>query len=510
MRGHGWWQGLVIFTCATMIALLMGSSWSFLQILLVVPAYFIGRRCESMHPAMIGFGGGLTAQLALSWMAEPSSFLSVWFTALVTDFFCLLLPWWLGRWLRLREIRRFQEDAIITELARVRERTRIAEDMHDLIGHDLALISLHSGALEVQADASDEQKRAASQIRARAVAATDRLHEILGVLRTEETTPRRAPGGHDLERIVDSARASGMDVDITVSGSIAAEAVARAVERVVQESLTNAAKHAPGARVAITVDARGEGVEVSVANERGGGSSIPAEAVDSSESNRETGRDSSRSGMGLVAAEERIRLLGGTMSAEPDHGGFRVSASIPQMSDEAASRTQVGSGTQTASGAQTASGTQSASRADGTIGRSDGAVGRQEDAVAKERIWRAHRSQRASMRRAALVPGVCAAVLLVALVVFQFLTYTSVGLPSDRFAQIHIGQSESEAEAVLPRSHVDLAGVPPTITVPSAQPGSSCEFYLARESVVDFGNDIYRICTRDGVITAAERLSPEE
>ena len=484
MRGHEWWQGLAIFACAAMISVLMGTSWSFLQILLVVPAYFIGRRCESMQPALIGFGGGLIAQLELSWIAEPSDFLSVWFTALVTDFVCLLLPWWLGRSLRLREIRRFQEDDIISELARVRERNRIAEDMHDLVGHDLALIALHSGALEVSADASDDQKKAASQIRARAVAATDRLHEILGVLRAEETAPRRAPSGHDLERIVNSARESGMDVDISVSGSIAAEAVARAVERVVQESLTNAAKHAPGAPVVITVDARAEGVDVSVANERGG-SSYRAEGVDSSEDSRE----SSRSGMGLVAAEERIRLLGGTMSAEPDHDGFRVSASIPQMSDEQASKTQADS--QTGSQAR-------------------GAISRQRDAATKDRLRRAQRNQRASMRRAALVPGVCAAVLLVSLVVFQILTYTSVGLPSDRFAQIHIGQAQSEADAVLPRSHVDLSGVPPTITVPTAEPGSSCEFYLARESVVDFSSDIYRICTRDGVITAADRLSPEE
>lgn len=480
MRGHEWWQGLAIFVCAAMISVLMGTSWSFLQILLVVPAYFIGRRCESMQPALIGFGVGLIAQLALSWIAEPSDFLSVWFTALVTDFVCLLLPWWLGRSLRLREVRRFQEDDIITELARVRERNRIAEDMHDLVGHDLALIALHSGALEVSADASDDQKKAASQIRARAVAATDRLHEILGVLRAEETEPRRAPNGHDLDRIVDSAREPGMDVDISVTGSIAAEAVARAVERVVQESLTNAAKHAPGAPVAITVDAGETDVNVAVVNE-GGGSSARAETLSSSESRH----GSTHTGMGLIAAEERIRLLGGTMSAEPDHGGFRVSASIPQVADEKASRTQ-------------------------TDSQARGTISRQTDAATKDRLRRAQRNQRASMRRAALVPGVCAVVLLVTLVVFQILTYTSVGLPSDRFAQIHLGQAKSEAEAVLPRSHVDLAGVPPTVTVPTAEPGSSCEFYLARETVIDFSSDIYRICTRDGVITTADRLSPEE
>ncbi|GEB23675.1 sensor histidine kinase [Brevibacterium aurantiacum] len=466
MRRNEWWQALVIFACATTTALLTDTPWSPLQLLLVVPAYLIGRRSTSMQPALLGFGTGLIAQLALSWFAQPADYLSMWLTAVVTDFVILLLPWWLGRALRLRNIRQSQEDAIITDLARMRERARIAEDMHDLIGHDLALISLHSGALELLADASDDQREAASQIRARAVAATDRLHEILGVLRNEETEPRRSPGGLDLDRIVESAENSGMDVNLSVSGPIAAEAVARAVERVVQESLTNAAKHASGAPVTITVDSRAECVDVLVVNER-------------PDSSRAGADGSQPGGMGLIAAEERIRLLGGTMSPRPHLGGFRVSASIPQTP-----RT----------------GTTEAWTNAGVRG----------DPETKDRLRSVSRAQRASMRRAALVPGVCAAVLVAVFAVLQALTFASVGLTSTDFARIHVGQPAAEAEAALPDSHVDRAGVPPTNRVPEAPRGASCEYYLAREHAVDFSSDIYRICTRDGVVVAADRLAGKE
>lgn len=488
MRRNEWWQALVIFACATTTALLTDTPWSPLQILLVVPAYFIGRRSTSMQPALLGFGTGLIAQLALSWFAQPADYLSMWLTAVVTDFVILLLPWWLGRALRLRNIRQAQEDAIITNLARMRERARIAEDMHDLIGHDLALISLHSGALELLADASDDQRKAASQIRARAVAATDRLHEILGVLRNEETEPRRSPGGLDLDRIVKSAENSGMDVNLSVSGPISAEAVARAVERVVQESLTNAAKHASGAPVTITVDSRGECVDVLVVNERPDSSRAEAPRRTNGTSGPgvgpdavpETGADGSQpGGMGLIAAEERIRLLGGTMSAGPHLGGFRVSASIPQTP-----------------------------RADATEAWTNAGV--RGDPETKDRLRRVSRAQRASMRRAALVPGVCAAVLVAVFAVLQALTFASVGLTSADFARIHVGQPVAEAEAALPGSHVDRAGVPSTNRVPEAPRGASCEYYLASEHAVDFSSDMYRICTRDGVIVEADRLAGKE
>src|SRR5699024_8427811 len=126
-------------------------------------------RWAAVQPALLGFGLGIVGQLVIWFLGEPADYLAQWFTSVLSDFVLLLIPWWLGRTLQLRETRRRQEAAVIADLARARERTRIAEDMHDLIGHDLALIAVHSGALEVLPGASEKQRQAAADIRLRAV-----------------------------------------------------------------------------------------------------------------------------------------------------------------------------------------------------------------------------------------------------------------------------------------------------------------------------------------------------
>src|SRR5699024_1910298 len=277
-----------------------------LQILLIVPAYLIGRRSASMQPALLGFGLGVIGQLILCYLGEPADYLWQWFTSVLSDFVILLLPWRLGHTLQLRDTRRRHEAAVIADLARARGRTRIAEDMHDLIGHDLALIAVHSGALEVLPGASEEQRQAAADIRLRVVSATERLHETLGILRTEDPVDRRAPVGLDLEPMVSAAREAGVSVDVEVTGEVPSEVAALAVERVVQEALTNAMKHASGAPVTIRVSADRETVKVSVDNPR------PKTAPASTGQPREAASANPGSGMGLIAADERVRLLGGT------------------------------------------------------------------------------------------------------------------------------------------------------------------------------------------------------
>src|SRR5699024_8114731 len=95
-----------------------------------------------------------------------------------------------------------------------------------------------------------------------------------------------------------------------------------AVERIVQEALTNAMKHASGAPVTIRVSADRETVEVSVDNPR------PKTAPASTGQPREAAPANPGSGMGLIAAEERVRLAGGTFSAGPDRVGLRVRAGL--------------------------------------------------------------------------------------------------------------------------------------------------------------------------------------
>ncbi|WP_309131529.1 histidine kinase [Brevibacterium sp.] len=494
MRRHEWWQLAGLVACAVTIPLLVGGPWSFLLALLVIPSLLIGRRSTGLRPALVAFALGLLVQLLVAWLREPGSIVSEWVHYLLHDLVVLLIPWWIGRVLQLKRLRRSKEEAIIADLARTRERTRIAEDMHDVLGHDLALIALHSGALELLPESTDEQRRAAAQIRERAVSATDRLHEILGVLRTgdvlsgEEPGDRRSPEGFGLYRIVDRARESGMEVTITPNGpawgrhtpassrrssadviipassrrssaeaTVPAEATVRAVERVVQEALTNAAKHAPGAPVDIELGTTADETRVSVTNGPRG--------------SREGYAEARGGGMGLTAAQERVRLLGGTLTAGPHLGGFRVEARIP-------------------------------SNPNGTVSKG------QSDPEAEQRLRTLHRSIRANLGRAALVPAVCAVLVLGAFAVFHVLTFTSLALPSQDFAQIEVGDDRSEVAGLLPPSSIPVDRLPDAIEVPPVPEAGRCEFFLARDSLVDLGGDVHRICTADGVIITADRLTP--
>src|SRR5699024_7298877 len=75
---HGWWRALLVLACVLLIALLSGGQGSFLQILLVVPAYLIGRRWAAVQPVLLGFGLGIVGQLVIWFLGEPADYLSQW------------------------------------------------------------------------------------------------------------------------------------------------------------------------------------------------------------------------------------------------------------------------------------------------------------------------------------------------------------------------------------------------------------------------------------------------
>src|SRR5699024_7736344 len=179
------------------------------------------------------------------------------------------------------------------------------------------------GSLVIVHGAREKQRQVSETIRLRAVAATERLNENLGILRAEDPVDRRAPVGLELESVVSAARAAGVSVDVEVTGEVPSEVAAPAVARIVQEALPNATKHAWGAPVTVRVVADGETVEVSVDSPR------PKSARASTGQPGEAAPANPGSGMGLIAAEERVSLLGGTFSAGPHRGGFRVRASLP-------------------------------------------------------------------------------------------------------------------------------------------------------------------------------------
>ncbi|WP_407550299.1 histidine kinase [Streptomyces sp. Pv4-95] len=234
----------------------------------------------------------------------------------------------------LRETAAAAEEArrLADNASRVEERARIAAEMHDLVGHRLSLISLHSGGLEMALAAkAPELKDDATQVRLATRDAMQELREVLGVLGPlgrdtgtgvlTDATGTRA----DVEALTEESRAVGIPVDLTWEGPDLADLeprVRRAVHRVVRESLTNVHRYATGAAVELTVTRADGRVGVRVRN---GAPPAPPEAT--------TGLGTGR---GLTGLRERVRLLGGELRAEPTAvGGFLVDASLPSNPDTA-------------------------------------------------------------------------------------------------------------------------------------------------------------------------------
>ncbi|MFE2723580.1 sensor histidine kinase [Kitasatospora sp. NPDC059327] len=237
--------------------------------------------------------------------------------------------------LRERNEQLLREHTMVAHQARLRERHRIAQDMHDSLGHQLALISVHSGALEVDRTLSDRQREAVGVLRLAAVTAMRELREVVGVLHDESTAPGPAPVGaaagggartgglEGIEKLVESSRAAGTTVSFGEDGERRPPAanVGHAAYRIVQEALTNAHKHAPGAPISVALRYEPDALVVEVANPRApepagvpaGGRSAPVSG-----------------GQGLTGLRERARLVGGMVHAGPTaEAGFRLAAVLP-------------------------------------------------------------------------------------------------------------------------------------------------------------------------------------
>lgn len=224
-----------------------------------------------------------------------------------------------------RELRRTRaetaqrEQQARIEQARVAERTRIAREMHDTLSHRLSLITLHAGALEYRADLDrDTARQAARVIREAAGTAADELRTVLTVLREDAGDTRPGRTLSDIDDLVDRTRAAGVTIDLQVGPGLdpagPQDQVSNHVYRVLQESLTNATKHAPGSPVTVRLDgAPGEGISLEVTNP------LPDAPV----------LDAMGAGIGLVGLEERLHLADGTFRAGPDGDDFRVTAWLP-------------------------------------------------------------------------------------------------------------------------------------------------------------------------------------
>ncbi|MGW7614739.1 sensor histidine kinase [Streptomyces antimycoticus] len=239
-------------------------------------------------------------------------------------------------------------DELIAEQVLSTERARLAREMHDVVAHQVSLISLQAGAVQISAEDA-KAREGARTIRELSVRTLDELRHMVGILRAaggdhEELTPQ--PRLADLPRLIElSALNVSFEADDATRRPGHPEAVERAAFRIVQEALTNVRKHAPGARVTVRVnDAEDAEGAAQTATEGAAPSAAQGTAQKAEETRglrvevRNGPPDASAvapglpgGGHGLVGLRERAQLLGGTLEAGPtEEGGFVVRADFPK------------------------------------------------------------------------------------------------------------------------------------------------------------------------------------
>ncbi|WP_161557764.1 sensor histidine kinase [Micromonospora sicca] len=200
------------------------------------------------------------------------------------------------------------------------ERTRIARELHDVVAHHMSMIAVQAETAPYRlAEVPDAARAEFAAIAGSAREALTDMRRLLGVLRSESAGPETAPlpGLADVAAMVDAARRAGLAVTLDApapTGDTPAP-VGLAAYRIVQEGLANAARHAAGAAVRVTVRPGPHALAVRVENSAGGGDPTAAERG---------------AGHGLTGMRERALALGGTFAAGPaDGGGYVVDAVLP-------------------------------------------------------------------------------------------------------------------------------------------------------------------------------------
>jgi signal transduction histidine kinase len=226
--------------------------------------------------------------------------------------------------LQQRAERAEAEQELRVSQARGNERARIAREMHDVLAHRISQISMHAGALGFRSDlGADELRANATVIRDLANDALTDLRGVLGVLRDAETgelANAPQPTWADLPALVEHARDAGLHVELSdrLSEQLAdsqplPDVVGRTLYRIVQEGITNAGKHAPGAVLRIEVSGSpAEGVDIVLRNPLGFGPTRTPGA-----------------GLGLIGLAERAELRGGRLEGRRDGRQFVLHGWIP-------------------------------------------------------------------------------------------------------------------------------------------------------------------------------------
>jgi signal transduction histidine kinase len=238
----------------------------------------------------------------------------------------LLVPWMIGTVVRVSREAGAQARADDIRQAGYEERLRVAREVHDIVGHGLAVINMQASVALHVLDRRPEQAAAALEaVKQTSKSALDELRSTLAVFRQrDDGEPARGPvpGLSQVDALVASTREAGLPVEVTRRGDpIDLPAVIdHAAYRIVQESVTNVLRHAMPARAQVTLDYSAGGVAITVTDD--GEPTKPA-----------PGRSP---GHGIAGMRERAAAVGGTFTAGPrPAGGFEVHAYLPAAPAEA-------------------------------------------------------------------------------------------------------------------------------------------------------------------------------
>jgi signal transduction histidine kinase len=199
------------------------------------------------------------------------------------------------------------------------ERERISRELHDVVGHSISVMGIQAGAVRRVLPPEFEREREMLE----AIERTGRdsvgeMRRLIDLLRSSDSTPDGAqPTLARVNALVEDVRRAGLDIELEHAADLGDLPPGRALAgyRIVQEALTNALKHAPGAHVAVRIARSASDVEIEVC-----GDPDPQAGSAAAEGG----------GRGLIGMRERAALYGGTLEAGPTpDGGFRVRARLP-------------------------------------------------------------------------------------------------------------------------------------------------------------------------------------
>ncbi|HWS38389.1 MAG TPA: histidine kinase, partial [Actinoplanes sp.] len=314
--------------------------WPFsgpVMLLLVVHVGLVGAT-RPWREAVLTWWGTVLAGIVMA-LADPrrrpldDSDVSLVLYALMSVLTLFAVIAWHQRGTARRQLAQAQRDVELVQAQRalVEERNRIARELHDVVAHSMSVIHMQATSAEYRIRDLDPESRAEfGRIAAGTRRALREMRQLLALLREEdaESELQPMPDLEHLADLADSARRGGVPVELDVPAGLSAvdlpDTVGLAAYRIVQESLSNVVRHAPGAPTRVTVAVAGGELVVEVSN------GLPAQVPRPIE-------DGAGTRHGLVGMRERARLAGGAVrtGARPE-GGYLVTARFPLMEEQTA------------------------------------------------------------------------------------------------------------------------------------------------------------------------------